>query len=337
MVIPSWNGAELLRQFLPSVRAAAERYRQETGSPVEILVVDDASSDGSPELLLGQNFVQDDSPGGQASGLGLRFLRNETNLGFNAAANRGFRAANHGLILLLNNDVEVPPDAVATLARHFADPQVFAVHGSVVDADTGLQCGAGQLLGFARGFLRVHQGYTVECGQNARGPLLSAFASGGSAMYHRESLLSLGGFDPLLSPAYWEDVELSYRAWKRGYTVLYEPGVTVRHRISSTMGQLARARLERLQQRNRLLYHWVHLHHPGLFAAHLGWVALLALSAPLRLQPRFLSALGDALGCLPGMRRRRREERALAARSDRELLRLFSEFSRQPGIVPRPK
>ena len=320
---------------MPSVRAAAEAYVTETGVPAELLAVDDGSSDGSAEFLASQNFEAHDDASGAKPGLRLVYLRNDANLGFSETANRGFRAATQPLILLLNNDVELPRDAIRVLARHFADAGVFAVHGGVVNAETGEECGAGQLLAFSHGFFRIHRGYSVAAEKGAGQPLVSSFASGGSSMYNRDKLLALGGFDPLLSPAYWEDVELSYRAWKRGYKVLYEPRVTVRHRVSSTMRRLPQARLERLQQRNRLLYHWVHLHDRRLFAAHLAWVAALALTSPLSFRPRFLGALADALAALPQVRRRRREERALALRSDRDLLQVFEEFSRQPGILPR--
>jgi GT2 family glycosyltransferase len=337
IVIPTWNGLDLLRTFLPSIRIAAARYAAGRTAPVEMLIVDDGSTDGTAEFLRSEQFEEQDASSGPRGGLQQIFLRNRTNLGFNAAVNRGLRAASQPLVLLLNNDVEAPPDALAALARHFADPQVLGAHGRTVNADSGEECGAGQLLGFGRGFLRVHRGYQAEEGRGAAAPLYSAFASGGAALYDRDKLLGLGGLDPLLSPAYWEDVEVSYRAWKRGYAVIYEPQVTFRHRVSSTMRRLSKANIERLQQRNRLLYHWVHLHDRGLLAAHVVWVALLGISAPIRLQPGFLGALRDALAVLPEVRRRRREERSAARRTDREVLKLFEEFSRRPEVVPREK
>src|SRR4051812_19839669 len=107
------------------------------------------------------------------------------------------------------------------------------------------------------------------------------FATGGSSMFQRDLFLGLGGFDPPFAPFYFEDVELSYRAWKRGLSVRYAPQSVVRHEFSSTIGLLARRRVERISQRNRLLFHWIHLHDPAFWRAHIFWVGVLLLTAPL--------------------------------------------------------
>jgi GT2 family glycosyltransferase len=159
------------------------------------------------------------------------------------------------------------------------------------------------------------------------------FAGGGSAMFNRTLFLELGGFEPLLSPFYWEDVELSYRAWKRGYRVAYEPRSIARHRISSTIGQLDKGLVRAVQQRNRLIYHWIHLHDRGMLASHLVWVALLAVTAPIRLKPGFVKALADALRKLPEVRARRRIEKKHAKLSDREVFEVFREMEERPELV----
>jgi len=159
------------------------------------------------------------------------------------------------------------------------------------------------------------------------------FAGGGAAMFNRQKFLELGGFEPLLSPFYWEDVDLSYRAWKRGYVVLYEPRSLVRHQISSTIQNFASHKVRSIQQRNRLIYHWINLHDKALLASHILWVTLLAATAPLRLQPEFVSAVLAALKLLTRIRERRREERARAQRSDREVYELFSALVKRADIV----
>ena len=67
------------------------------------------------------------------------------------------------------------------------------------------------------------------------------FASGGSTMFRRRQFIELGGFDPIFAPFYYEDVELSFRAWKRGWSVHYEPASTIRHQFSSTIGSAGKA------------------------------------------------------------------------------------------------
>ncbi len=316
IVIPTWNGLELLRQFLPSVLASARRYR-ESGARAEILIIEDGGSDETAAWLREQGFRECEDE----NEVGLRFLRNETNIGFGKTCNRAFQEARYPLVFLLNNDVSVDRDAIAPLAAHFSDPKVFAVHCRVFDFETRRECGRGQVGSFSKGFIRVHESYEQK--EERVGPLHSIFASGGSTMFDREKFLDIGAFDELLSPAYWEDVEVSYRAWKRGFTVLYEPQSVVHHRVSSTMRKLSRGKIRRIERRNRLIYHWIDLHDRRYFLSHLLWVALLTLTAPLRLQPGFILSLADALKRLPAIRRRRSEEKLAAKRTDREVLGVF--------------
>jgi GT2 family glycosyltransferase len=330
IVIPNWNGRALLEKFLPSVLAAARHYERERRAPVQILVIDDASTDKSVEYLQQQGFQQSGSGSKHPA---LELVRNEGNLGFGLTCNRGFATARYGLVLLLNNDVQVAPDAIAPLVEHFAKTDVFAVHCRVFELESGQECGRGQLGSFSRGFLRVHRSYSprADSGQSVE-RLYSIFASGGSAMFDRQKFMALGGFDPLFKPMYWEDVEISYRAWKRGYVVLYEPQSVVHHRVSSTMRTVDPGMVRRTQQRNRLILHWIHLHDRGYMARHITWVIVLATTAPLRLQFGFLRACGAALPKLKEIRRRRAEEKRLAKRSDREVLEIFRELWRRPAI-----
>jgi GT2 family glycosyltransferase len=346
IVIPSWNGIDLLKRFLPSVIEAAEDYLEQSGAPVEILIVNDGSADGTPEYLLGEGF-KTDPPGSGASEIealprpsrpDLRLINNEANIGFNKTCNRGFAEARYPLVFLLNNDVEVSAGAIAPLVENFTDPRVFAAHCRVFEVEDGEEVGTGKLGGFSRGFIRVHRSYIPRLASPGAAtksdtPLYSIFATGGSAMFDRRIFLDIGAFDGLLSPIYWDDVDISYRAWKRGYTVAYEPRSVVHHGVSSTMRRVNKRKIWRLKQRNRLIYHWVNLHDPGLMASHLAWVALLALAAPLRFQPGFLLALVAALRLLGAIRRRRREEKRAAKLSDREVFELFESFKARDDIM----
>ena len=335
IVIPTWNGVDLLNQFFPSVAAAAGHYALSSGNQVEIILVNDCSTDETAAWLERRQAESHET------GIEVRYFTNEKNLGFGKTVNRGMREARYPLALLLNNDVEVDRYAIAPLVQHFSDPEVFAVHCHVYEFKTREECGTGQLGSFARGSIRVHQSYRpketgdvaipIQKGGGER-PLYSMFASGGSTMYDRERFLSIGAFDELLSPIYWEDVEISYRAWKRGYTVLYEPRSVVYHRVSSTMGQQNRRKIWRLQQRNRLIFHWINLHDRRMTASHALWLLLLTLTAPLRLQPLFLLAVFDAGKLFARIRRRRREEKRLAKRSDRDVFQIFREMRARHDI-----
>jgi GT2 family glycosyltransferase len=333
IVIPTWNGLALLDHFLPSVISAAGRHAKQESCQVEIIVVDDGSADASVAWLRARGFSERGSGDENPS---LRLLMNQSNLGFGRACNRGIGAARFGLVLLLNNDVEIEADCIGSLAENFRDASVLAAHCRVIDARNGIECGTGKLGGFARGFIRVHRSYiTVDRGPGVHRetPLYSMFAGGGASMFDRSKFIAMGGFDEIYSPFYWEDVELSYRGWKRGYSVVYEPRAVAHHKISSTIGGLNPRRVRRIQQRNRLLYHWVHLHDSGLMLSHVAWVVLLALTAPIRLQPGFLLSLANAVARMPIVLKRRREERDAAKRTDKELFSIFRALERAPGIV----
>src|ERR1044072_3178007 len=236
IVIPSWNGLDLLKRFLPSVIAAADHYSQKTLAPTEIIIVDDGSEDDAVEWLRGLGFIhaQDsevrssqpefavepalESRAASQTGsvIALRLLKNETNRGFGETCNRGFKAALYPLVFLLNNDVEIRPDSIAPLAENFADPMAFSAHCNVFEFESGHQCGAGKLGSFSQGFIRVHRSYVAlsvkgEAGNSSESQtsdgsrLYSMFASGGSAMFDRVKFLEIGGFEKLLLPYYWED------------------------------------------------------------------------------------------------------------------------------------
>jgi GT2 family glycosyltransferase len=317
LVVPSWNGLHLLRESLPTFLGSAERYRETCRAPVELIVVDDGSTDGTVEALAVE-FPE------------VRPVRRTENGGFAAACNLGFREARHELVALLNNDVVIEPDYLLFKAPHFSDPGVFAVTAKVFEWDTPWFATGGRFGRFRRGFWSVYFNYDVEGDFTAwmeEHRLLSAYAIGGFATYHRPKLEALGGFDELLSPFHWEDVDLSYRAWKRGWSVHYEPRSRARHRTSATIEANWKKRtVERISLRNRLLFHWVNLHSPTYLAAHLGMLGLLLLSRILVLDYHFYWAIGSALRHLPEVLRRRRQERLSASRSDREVSRLLKDF-----------
>lgn len=329
IVIPTWNGLELLQRFLPSVLAAATSYRQQSGAGIEIIIVDDASEDGTRGWLQDQGFKEE--PGAER-----RLLHNDHNMGFGNSCNRGFASAKAPLVLLLNNDVEVEAESLQPLTENFADPRVFAAHCHVLALDRPLPLGAGKICNFSHGFIRVHRSFV--CTETPRmggrnSPLYSAFAGGGAAMFDREKFLRLGGFERLLSPFYWEDVELSYRAWKRGYVVVYEPRSIVRHQVSSTIKGFEPRKVRRIEQRNRLIYHWIHLQDRGLLLFHVIWILILLLASLVTFRLEYFRAFFSAAALWPQIRQGRDQERRLAVISDREVLALFRSLTRQPGII----
>ncbi len=326
IVIPSWNGRELLEKFLPSVVAAAEAFQTICREPAEIVVADDASSDET-RAWLSARFPQ------------VRCASSQQRQGFAPTANRGVRAARYALVYLVNNDVALEATTLPPLVAHFADPKVFAVASQVYDYSTGVLRGAGQLGEFRRGFLGIHRRYFVPSSVPGVGaPFLTMFASGGSSLFDRRKVLALGGFDESFAPFGWEDVELSLRAWKRGFKIHYEPQSAVWHQFSSTITpRFSRRRVSAVYERNRLLTHWLHLDTPAQFAVHALFLSLKLLSSLFVGRWENWSATVQALRRRDEVRARRQLVAASRAALERPLTEVLNMLAGQlgrPGVQP---
>lgn len=317
IVIPSWNGLLLLQRHLPSVLEAAAHYAKEVGGAVEIIVVDDGSQDSTASTIPIQ-FPQ------------VRLIRKDHNSGFSAACNTGFLHCQMPVVSLLNNDVTVEKDYFCRAVAHFRDPRTFAVTARVCEKDTGVFATGGRVGRFRRGFWSVYFNYDIAesiTTDRAADPLLSIYAVGGFATYDREKLLELGGFCELLSPFHWEDVDISYRAWKRGWTVRYEPDCIAHHEISATIDKhFSKRTVEITAVRNRLLFHWINLHSFWFLASHLVYLHLLLLTRIFAGDTGFYSSFWQALIRFPEARRLRRQEHQKAKTSDWEVARLLKAF-----------
>lgn len=321
VVIPTYKGKALLARFLPSVVTALRRYTAATGAPVEILVVDDGSQDDTVDWLTAAAFDF------------VRVLALPVNRGFAPTCNRGFAAARHELIWLLNNDIEVTPDALLPLVAHFATPTVFAVASRALRLGSDAIDGAGRLGQCVRGYWKVFEGYDVLPDALPPDVVLPTFAaSGGYSLFDAAKLRTLGGFDELLAPFYWEDVELCYRAWKRGWEVRYEPRSLVFHQSSATIKSRFAARaVEITATRNRLLMHWIHLHDARWWLAHLVMTGLLLLADAVA-RRGYWDAFRQAWACREAAFQRRREEQAHSRRTDRDVAAVFAAVRRRPYV-----
>ncbi len=324
IVIPTWKGRKLLEAYLPSVIEASDRYTAgSTGSSVEIVVVDDAGGDDTAEWLESAYPAR------------IRTVRLPENRGFSGACRAGFDAARYQVILLLNNDVRLHPDCIAPMLEHLSDPHVFAVTGKIFNQAGDLFCNGGKVARFRRGMWSTYQNYDLQPGVRTEPlSLLSFTAIGAFSAFDRTKLLEVGGFDPLAAMV--EDVELSYRGWKRGWMIRYEPRSVAYHDASQTMDKrYARKSLDRLSRRSRILMHWMLLHDRGMFVTHLAHIAGRFVSGWLFLDWPFYWAVFTGLGKLKTVLKKRRSCRLTMARSDRELLLLLDDFYRTAPIEIR--
>ncbi|MCX6791867.1 MAG: glycosyltransferase family 2 protein [Candidatus Gottesmanbacteria bacterium] len=260
IIIPNWNGVHLLRRHLKDVVSSSEG--------AEIIVPDDASTDGSVEFL--QNFFPD-----------VKVVSTRVRGGFAQNVNNGVRHAAGDLIILLNTDVEPEKGFMQPLLAHFSDPEVFAV-GCL---EKSLETGKTMLRG--RGLAHWAKGYFIH----SRGEVNktdTAWVSGGSGAFRKPMWDKLGGMDTLYSPFYWEDIDISYRGRKAGWKTLFEPKSVVHHYHEE--GKIKReftpTDVKRIVYRNQFIFIWKNLTDPCMLCSHIFWT-------PIRLIQTLFS--GDSL------------------------------------------
>ena len=304
IVIPNWNGRDLLEKYLPSVEAAAARV---PGS--EIIVVDNGSEDGSADYLRAQHPR-------------VRVIALPKNLGFGGGSNQGFLAAKHDIVVLLNSDMRVEPGFLAPLLAGFTDAQVFSVSCQIYLSDptkrreeTGLTEGWWQ-----RGSIRL--GHRIDPEIKTLFPCF--YAGGGSSAYDRHKFLELGAFDPLLEPFYLEDTDLGYLSWKRGWKNFYQPASVVYHEHRGTIGRkFSTAYIHGVLKKNYLLYTWKNIHATGRFLEHIffSWAgAMMTWLTGDSPERSSLAGIARATLQLPAAVRSRFRARQLAAITDDEVL-----------------
>lgn len=222
VVIPSRNGADILRRFLPAILAETRRARG------ELILVDDCSCDATAGLIINEYPS-------------VRLLRRKGEPAFCRAVNLGMSKAESDLLLLLNNDTVPEEGSFTALGEELGNaPEETAAAVPAIPRPDGTDDG-----NFRWAFLR---GLAVT-GENIPG---QPYPSGACALWKREVWEELGGLDTRYSPIYWEDADLGVRMSGAGYRMRRCPHVTVAHHHASTMGAGEASR--RLQERNRFIF-----------------------------------------------------------------------------------
>lgn len=291
IIIPNFNGESLLTKNLPYVIAAMNKKENNI---MEIIVVDDGSWDGSVKLLK-DKFLQ------------VKIIKHKMNRGFSAAVNTGVRGSSGDLIVLLNSDVVPSEDFLVGSLPHFKDPRVFAVSFH----EKGY--------GWARGGFKG--GYTqILTGEESTSFHESFYVSGGSGVFRRSIWMELGGMDEeLLSPFYWEDIDLCFRAAKRGYIIGWEPDSHVLHNHESTISKLSKSYVARIKERNQLLCLWKNITSPTLVRKH-----IVGLLARFVRHPGYIRVILMALGRLQVALRKKKKEIKESKVSDEAVFARFS-------------
>jgi GT2 family glycosyltransferase len=222
VVIPTLNARSLLTQALEHLEAQT--------APHDVVVVDNASTDGTAELLA-ERFPE------------VRVIRLDENVGFGRAVNRGVAAAETDAVVLINNDVLCEPDFLERILEPLADGGAAMAAGVLLQHDRpDLIDSAGiELDTTLRSWDSLWNRPLAELAQAAEpvGPC------GGAAAFRTDAFREVGGFDESFF-AYWEDVDLALRLRLAGHTCVRAAQARALHRHGQTLGAAspAQRRLE---------------------------------------------------------------------------------------------
>ncbi|HEX9888131.1 MAG TPA: glycosyltransferase [Nitriliruptorales bacterium] len=324
VVLVNLDGLDYLDPCLRSV------YGQDYPGQVEVILVDNASEDGSVE------FVRREFPRTQV-------IVNDTNTGFAPAVNQGARAGSGELVALLNNDAVADP----AWLRHLVKPlvafkSVACTGGLVLDSD-------GRTVDFAGGGASFSgHGFPLHHGDPPPADLRTSptlFVTGSSLVARRKLFLEVGGMDEDYF-AYYEDVDFGWRLWILGYEVLFVPDAVTYHEHHGTISRFGNARERFLLERNALFTIFKNFEDDRL-ARSLPAATVLSLIRGLEepgtdlgdysltretrgttpevtvspMTGAHLAAVNDFAGRLPELKRKRAWIQAHRRRPDREVLR----------------
>lgn len=311
VIIPNYNGEVLLKKNLS---ATISTIRQEYRGELEVVVVDDGSSDKSIEFL--EKFEKK-YDWGKAKFL---LVQNQYNLGFSKSVNKAVKEATGEILLLLNTDVHPEKDFLGPLLSHFENENVFAVGCLDKSIESGKTVLRGRGLGkWQRGFL-VHR-----AGDTKKSDTL--WVSGGSGAFRKKIWDKLGGFNDLYSPFYWEDIDLSYRALKSGYEVLFENKSIVvhEHEEGSIQSSVSRSKVKTTAYRNQFIFVWENATDFGIIISHLLWLPYHFVKALVAGDWLFFRGFGMALCLLPKVYLCRIQYRRAFRKTDAEVIKSFEE------------
>ena len=300
LVIINYNGRAFLDELLESVR-------RQTLSPLETIVVDNDSSDGSVRYLM-STFPW------------VRVLAQQSNLGFSRAGNLGAVAARGDLVAFLNTDVRLEPQWLAALVEGVRSASDVAAVASKLrlysrpDTLNGVG-GCMNYLGYAwdRGMLELDSGQYDQ-------PEEVLFASAGAALFRMDIFLEAGGFDEQFF-MYHEDVDLCWRFWLFGFRVLTAPRAVAYHHFSASTRQSQSMVWRELMGERNNIRALIKNYQPANLRRALVRLCLLKLP-PERKRKQMANLLWN-LRRLPDTLRHRRVVQKRRRRSDAELKRLI--------------
>lgn len=297
VVIPNYNGINLLKKNLPGV------IKNFPNS--QIIVSDDQSSDNSV------NWIKENFPSVDIS-------VHKKNLGFSSTANDGAKLALGEVIVLLNTDVSVKKDYTERILKYFDDKNLFGIgfQDRSYEKEKIVLRGRGGG-SFNNGLLKHYKG------SNESGTTL--WISGGSCAVSREKFEKLGGFNPIFNPFYWEDIDLSYRALKSGWAILFTPEIEVDHyhEAGAIRTNNSASRINQIALRNMFIFSAKNITDTRLLTQFYLYIFLLVVKSVIKADSLTIKAIILFLLKMKKIIRSKNFEKKLYKLTDTEVIKYF--------------
>lgn len=232
LAILNYNGRKHLEHLLPTACVAAKNFPGDCS----VLVLDNRSPDPDVE------WIRSEFPSVKV----VIAAENDFLFSYNWLMPQ----LTEEIVVLLNNDLRLDAHFLEPLVRHFQFSDVFAVSAMSYDWEGKEETSGPARLTFCNGFY----GWRYE--RQRQELCHTLFTSGGFTAVNRQKFMELGGFSRLYHPAYCEDLDLSFRAWRRGWRSIYEPASVVWHREHASWKVSTAAKPNRLYLRHGLLFQW---------------------------------------------------------------------------------
>jgi GT2 family glycosyltransferase len=250
VVIPNYNGKHLFEKYFEN----NYRILNELGTNVQIIVVDDASTDDSVAYLEKQY------------GSNLTIIRKEQNSGFAHTCNLGIQHASNDLIFLLNTDVTLEEGYFEKLYKYFELEDTFGVMGRIIGMKDDNILDAARSPRILGRKIKPNNFFYLKDSDSLTPTF---YLSGAIALMDTKKLKEIDGFNEMFNPYYGEDQEMSIRAWRLGWKCYYEHNAVCRHEVSATTkGHKNHYSIKRIYFRNRYYMHHLHLQGADLKFYH---------------------------------------------------------------------
>ncbi len=305
VIIPNYNGAHLIEKNLPAVLKAVEHYNS------TVTIVDDCS-----EIEDFQKLEHIVAKLKEKNTDQITLLRNTKNVGFSGTVNRAALASKAEFIVLLNSDVVPEKNFLnSPLSKLKANANLFGVGCMDKSIENGNVVLRGRGVGkFERGFL-VHRKGNVDKSN-------TLWISGGSSVVRTSLFQKIGGFDELFNPFYWEDIDLSYRALKAGYDILFDKDSVVEHRHEE--GAIKKhhtsKKVRTTAYRNQIIFMWKNVTDVSLLITHIIFLPYHVINTLRTGDTAFITGYFWAKTKLPRIIAKRMSQKKMFRKSDQQVI-----------------